>query len=199
MRRTESRALGIAFGLLLLHEGARLLFLLPHSLPWGVAIAVGGTLFVVVPFFVVPKPLPWSRVERAVNAVFWLFTALLAGFVLFVDGVGYAATAQLAWIWAALLPLASLVLMVAYLFLSRGTQERLVAADSRDRPGRRPSPATQELRRRLQADHATGRLNEPGDYVAWMAERTGRPAASVRQTVYRELRLINKRGSRKPA
>jgi hypothetical protein len=58
-------------------------------------------------------------------------------------------------------------------------------------PGRPPSPSTAALRRRLQRDHDWGGVQASGEYVRWLAQRASSTLASVRQTVYRELRNLH--------
>ncbi|HUR63910.1 MAG TPA: hypothetical protein VM241_05470 [Candidatus Thermoplasmatota archaeon] len=55
--------------------------------------------------------------------------------------------------------------------------------------GRPPRPSTLELRQRLAADKAAGKLRAARDYVEWVAARDPKaPRAGLQQTVYRELR-----------
>lgn len=57
--------------------------------------------------------------------------------------------------------------------------------------GRPPRPSTIELRERLAADHAAGRLRAASDYVDWVAARDPKASRTgLQQTVYRELRAF---------
>jgi len=62
---------------------------------------------------------------------------------------------------------------------------------SRRGKGRPPRASTLELRERLAADHAAGKLRAARDYVDWVAERDPQASrAGLQQTVYRELRAM---------
>lgn len=56
--------------------------------------------------------------------------------------------------------------------------------------GRPPKPETLELRRRLEADAAAGRLKPASAYAQWYADKTGVQERSATQTVYRERRRV---------
>ncbi|HUR62527.1 MAG TPA: hypothetical protein VM286_09220 [Candidatus Thermoplasmatota archaeon] len=57
--------------------------------------------------------------------------------------------------------------------------------------GRPPRPSTLELRERLAADQAAGRLRPATEYVDWVAARDPKASRTgLQQTVYRELRAI---------
>jgi hypothetical protein len=66
--------------------------------------------------------------------------------------------------------------------------------------GRPPRPSTLELRQKLAADKAAGKLRPARDYVAWVAQRDPKaPRAGLQQTVYRELRAVGAKGRRRRA
>ncbi|HEX2066125.1 MAG TPA: hypothetical protein VHI93_04860 [Candidatus Thermoplasmatota archaeon] len=66
--------------------------------------------------------------------------------------------------------------------------------------GRPPRPSTLDLRQRLAADKAAGKLRPASDYVQWvMARDPGAPRLGVQQTVYRELRAVGGTARRKGA
>ncbi|MEA3204217.1 MAG: hypothetical protein QOI63_1897 [Thermoplasmata archaeon] len=67
--------------------------------------------------------------------------------------------------------------------------------------GRPPRPSTLELRQKVAADKAAGKLRPAGDYVAWVAQRDPQaPRAGLQQTVYRELRAVaGSKGRRRKA
>lgn len=57
--------------------------------------------------------------------------------------------------------------------------------------GRRPKQSTLELRERLQADAAEGRLVDAGDYVTWLVQRDPEVKEdTARQRVYKERRAV---------
>jgi hypothetical protein len=61
--------------------------------------------------------------------------------------------------------------------------------------GRPPRASTLELRERLAADHAGGRLRAASEYVDWVASRDPKASrAGLQQTVYRELRAFGAKG-----
>lgn len=63
---------------------------------------------------------------------------------------------------------------------------RLGAAENK--PGRRPSPSTQELRAKLARDHAKGSLHSPSKYVKWLRKRHKEISQqAAQQVVYREM------------
>jgi hypothetical protein len=75
------------------------------------------------------------------------------------------------------------------------------AAPGASGKGRPPRPSTLELRERLAADKAAGKLRAARDYVEWVSARDPKaPRAGLQQTVYRELRALGgARGKRRRA